>query len=155
LAGQNGIAGFPNTAFHGMIHTHPDGTLPIFSPTDIYTGYNALQEGKISSLAAFTEGLVTSNGIYFLAVSDSAKYINFCTNNPFEEAGYYILDLRYGLPSFYNITTTTSATIAVNSFTRLLHDYDCGLALMVRNTDSNSYRKMKISNNIPAYDNCP
>jgi hypothetical protein len=144
LPNQSGINGFPPQSFQGMIHTHPNGTLPIFSPTDIYTGYKAFQAGKVSNVAAFTNGLVTSNGTYFLAVSNSTKYSDFCTNNPFEGFVHFQIEARYGLSNYYNIKTTTSATNAVNSFAKLLNDYDCGLTLMIKNTDNNSYKEVVV-----------
>jgi hypothetical protein len=154
-AGQNGIAGFPTTNFHGIIHTHPNGTLPIFSPEDIYTGYNAFQMNKVTNLATFTYGLVTNNGVYFLAVSNATEYYNFCASNPPTGFLYNQLDIRYSHKDFYNITTTTSDSVAVNSFAKLLKDYDCGLTLMVKNTDSNSYQRVVIdSNNTPVYGEC-
>jgi len=112
----------------GFIHSHYDGLLKTFSPADLVVPYNWFTyKNGINDMNTFSLGLVTSEGTYFIFVSDWTKYRAFGQTFG-DKKGTEILSYMY--ENDYNITTSTDATTSMNSLIKLLDTLGSGLTLM-------------------------
>lgn len=123
----------------GFIHTHYDGTLPIFSVSDLLIPYYWNESGGVVNIDSFALGLVTSQGTYFLFF-DSKKYLPWAKNNISSIA---LLEFTYR--DLYKINVNTDADTALESFVRFLNaNKDCGIQLMKKQGKKHSYKKIYI-----------
>lgn len=110
----------------GYIHSHFDvgkSTMPVFSPADLLTGsiYSDNPEN-------FSVGLYTEDGVFFLEVSDTQLYRNFCDNF----SGQQGLDLLQTNYSLYQITKSTNVSEALSNLASMLKSTKSGLTMVYK-----------------------
>lgn len=157
---HNGIPGQPEINYNptyiskidGFIHSHYDGLLKTFSADDLVVPYTwFIHNNGIKDMNTFSLGLVTSEGTYFLFISDWTKYKafgqKFGDNNG--------LDLLSNMhENIYQIETSTSASVSMQNLMKLLNDTDSGLTLM-KDVGDNKFSIVTIdSNGNVKYTNC-
>lgn len=112
----------------GFIHSHYDGLLKTFSASDLMIPYHwFINKNGINNLNTFSLGLVTSEGTYFLFISDWTKYRAFGQTYENKEV-FNILSGLY--ENDYNIKPSTDATTSMNNLANLLENTNSGLTLM-------------------------
>jgi hypothetical protein len=112
----------------GFIHSHYDGLLKTFSSSDLMIPYHwFMNKNGINNLNTFSLGLVTSEGTYFLFVSDLAKYMDFGKMFA-DRKGLDILSHFY--KEGYKIDETKSVLASMESLIKLLDNLNSGLTLM-------------------------
>lgn len=112
-----------------VLHSHYDGILRIFSPSDLIDMYNKYANGHINNINTFQYILVTSDGVYSLSINDLEKFKSFgdgLVNDP--GLNNTMLNRFYET----NINGKTSSE-AIKKFTQLLNSQNTGLSLMVTN----------------------
>lgn len=119
----------------GFIHSHYDGILKIFSPSDLMVPYNwFMNKNGINNLNTFSLGLVTSGGTYFLFITDLQKYMAFGKAYG-DGVGQDFLSLMY---KEAGITINTSDVDSMRLLLQFLDKYNAGLTLM-KDTGNNKY----------------
>lgn len=119
----------------GFIHSHYDGTLRTFSPSDLVVPYNWFMKASgISDLNTFSLGLVTSEGTYFLFVTDFSKYKEFGKKFG-DEGGQLYLSFLY---EKNGITPNTNDADSMKFLVGLLDKYKTGLTVL-KNIGNNTY----------------
>jgi hypothetical protein len=125
----------------GIIHTHPDNGLPIFSGTDIRVIYNAYRNLCINGLEFVTIGLVTSTGTYLLVVNDPLAFINFGANYLRNEVDFELFEILYSAYLDSNPGNPEKA------FLELLNQLNTGLMLFKGNLNDFSQWAARTLNN--------
>lgn len=139
---HNGSPGEPDIKYvplnvnriDGFIHSHYDGILKTFSPSDLVMPYNWFVNNGINDLNTFTLGLVTSGGTYFIFVTDLQKYMKFGGKYGHGE-GQDLLSFFY---SENGLTENINDENSTNILIGLLDKLDSGLTLM-KDTGSGKY----------------
>ncbi|MDR2005440.1 MAG: hypothetical protein LBQ74_20650, partial [Prevotella sp.] len=142
---HNGSAGKPEINYNptniskidGFIHSHYDGLLKTFSPSDLVVPYVwFVKNSGINNMNTFSLGLVTSEGTYFLYISDWTKYREFGQTYGANEEKLDALSFMY--ENVYKISTSASAAVSMQNLVKLLNVTDSGLTLM-KDVGDNKY----------------
>lgn len=115
----------------GYIHSHyqvGDKTLPIFSPNDLLTVGQLYENSVIDNLSDFSTGLYTTEGVFFLEVTDPDLYKKFYENYS-DDQGLNLLKKNY---NFNGIKVSTDVTEAAKNFSSMLESTKSGLTLVYR-----------------------
>lgn len=143
---HDGNAGDPEIKFippsvnriDGFIHSHYDGILKTFSPSDLMVPYNWFMKANgINDLNTFSLGLVTSEGTYFLFITDTKKYMAFGKMYGSDE-GQNLLSFWY---EKYGINIDNNDVNSMQLLLQFLGKFDAGLTLM-KDTGNNKYSKV-------------
>lgn len=110
----------------GFVHTHYNGTLPIFSVGDLLTPYYWNKREGISDLSSFCLGLVTTENVYFLFF-DKTAYTRWGKENINS-----IELIEHIYKDVYNITETTDPAVAETKFVDFLESSTEGIHLYKR-----------------------
>lgn len=116
----------------GYIHSHyqvGDKTLPIFSPDDLLTVGQLYENSVIDNLSNFSTGLYTTEGVFFLEVTDPDLYQTFYKNYS-DDIGRNLLATNYSF--LYNIKLSTNVTEAAKNFSSMLESTKSGLTLVYK-----------------------
>jgi hypothetical protein len=112
-----------NNPVDGFVHTHYDGLLPIFSVIDLFEFLNIFNANKMANPTQFTFGLVTSNGVYNLSISDLAQFTTFAASSP----SMVQLENKYAVD--FGIGYNTPELVALINFATFLNDSHTGLTV--------------------------
>lgn len=149
---HNGIPGQPEINYNptyiskidGFIHSHYDGLLKTFSADDLVVPYTwFIHNNGIKDMNTFSLGLVTSEGTYFLFISDWTKYKAFGQMYGTESG---LESLSYMHENFYQIKPSTSDVVSMQNLVKLLNDTNSGLTLM-KDVGNNKYSIVTRDNN--------
>lgn len=139
--GEAEIKYFPTTPtrINGFIHLHYDGLLKTFSPSDLMIPYDwFMRKGGIRNLNSFSLGLVTSDGVYFLFVTDVEKYMAFGKMYSPKTNFHVFTDIYEN----YGITIDTDALTAMNNLFKFLEASNSGLSILKESSDGKSYERV-------------
>lgn len=149
---HNGISGQPEINYNptyiskidGFIHSHYDGLLKTFSADDLVVPYTwFIHNNGIKDMNTFSLGLVTSEGTYFLFISDWTKYKAFGQMYGTESG---LESLSYMHENLYQIKPSTSDVVSMQNLVKLLNDTNSGLTLM-KDVGNNKYSIVTRDNN--------
>ena len=130
-----------NYNIYGIVHTHFDGLLPIFSASDLLVAGAWDEVGAVNDLSRFSMGLVTSQGTYFLQITNTSQYRDFYTM--YSGGGMYVLEKFY--EENYGINENSSEIDARNSLVKMLNDMNSGMTLMKKN--GFDFNKLQVNSN--------
>lgn len=131
-----------NNKIDGHVHSHyNDGTLPIFSVSDILIPGFWDSIGGINNLDAFSLGTVTYGGTYFLQISNVATYRRFY--NMYGSNGQIDSALEFMYAGFIN--SNMSIADVTTNFVRFLNATGTGMTLMKK--DSDGFVKLGVNMN--------
>ncbi|MFV0419498.1 MAG: hypothetical protein ACK5KT_12300 [Dysgonomonas sp.] len=134
----------PAYKIDGFIHTHYDGTLRTFSPSDLMIPYDwFMNKNGINNLNTFSLGLVTSDGTYFLFVTDLQQYMAFGKKYQSEIS---FNNLGWIYDELYGINTNLDADASMKALTKFLNESASGLTLM-KDIGNSKYSKVTIDKN--------
>jgi hypothetical protein len=125
-----------NTSMQGIIHSHYNGKVSIFSPGDLLDLYEKMKLPAITD--DFFIGLVTSEGTaYILQIQDRQAFIEFgntylSTNGKFEK---FMNDTYF---QSYGIEADTPPAIAEKKFLKMMNELGAGISLASSNFTPNS-----------------
>ncbi len=141
-----------NTPIDGYIHshcTHPDGTLSIFSLTDIFAIAQIYKQGKIANANTFVAGVVTTQGTqYLMVIDDESKFKVFA--NKICNSNGSINAMKYFYNSYFNrenIKRTNDSTTNEKNFIKFIKDCNLGLKLLKGTKDLNKWTTQELDNN--------
>lgn len=133
----------------GILHSHYNGLLSIFSPDDILSLIKLNYLGLIKNNNTFLMGLVTGNNQYFLTIDNPSKFNNFTnlyiTNGQLDITAQNALNLIYG--SLYNINETNNSSENLKNFLNFLNGNNTGLGLAEGDTNSENWKKVSLDKN--------
>uniref|UniRef100_UPI0040499AC3 hypothetical protein n=1 Tax=Gelidibacter sp. TaxID=2018083 RepID=UPI0040499AC3 len=141
------------TTIRGIIHSHYDDLLSIFSVDDLLDMYNVI---KISSVTeSFFYGVVNNEGTaYILQIKDRAAFIAFGDKH-FSSENKAFKFVRDYYEKKYNVKQDNSAAVNELGFVKMLEELGAG-AEIFKSTDNtySDYKKLKIENNQVVPNNC-
>jgi len=124
----------------GFIHSHYDGLLKTFSPNDLLMPYHwFINKNGINNLNTFSLGLVTSEGTYFLFVSDLAKYMAFGKKYGDESK---LKEFGWMYENIYGINDKLDDVSSMENLIKILEVSEAGLSIM-KKSDSGEYSIIK------------
>jgi hypothetical protein len=99
-AGKAGISYNVNAAIDGVIHSHYQGLLPVFSAADMFAFAQLYKNGYIKDSETFVMGVVTASGTqYMMLIDDPSKFAVFADNlysgNTFDQSAIDTYELIY------------------------------------------------------------
>jgi len=119
--------------YSGLIHSHYNGLLSVFSASDLSTMYSMFLNGNMAQPERnFVMGLVTADSTtYLVVIEDYTKFDNF-GQTFFSVPGVYNgLETIYAVT--YGITPENTASSNEQNFAKLLKHFNSGLKLMKGN----------------------
>jgi hypothetical protein len=119
----------------GYLHSHPSGTLSIFSASDIKAIYDGWVTLGINNLETFTAGVVTASGTtYILKVENKTTFMNFASANLKYQNNF---DAFEGWYLLYGITPENSEVTVETGFMQLINNqFNTGLKLFKGNVQN-------------------
>lgn len=140
-----------DTTMQGLIHSHFEGLLSIFSPSDIKDLYGLMLNSSITD--DFFIGVVTDEGTsYILQIEDRTKFIAFGNLYLSTETKFYNFE-RDTWERKYNITPNNSNANNEKGFLKMMSDLNAGISLtssnFVKNQPHNfsEWKKIVYDNN--------
>lgn len=143
--------------YSGLIHSHYEGKLSVFTPADLISLYVMWQYGHMTSPAQnFVMGMVSENGTtYLLVIEDTNKFFNFFVDLVEEEDPVSLLD-NYFAGFSYNIDENATNTHNEESFAKLLKQLNVGLKLMKGYPENfNQWKTVDVNGNVVSINPCP
>lgn len=136
----------------GYIHSHYNGTLSIFSGSDIRALYVMYANNHIRDIDEFSIGVTTSQGTsYILMIDNPVSFQNFGDQYLKENLAFeWVFEPSY--VNNYDIKPSNSSTKNELNFLKLLSDYSSGLLLFKQN--ENDWIQIKSRNNEVININC-
>ncbi|HEX8561850.1 MAG TPA: hypothetical protein VF676_02615 [Flavobacterium sp.] len=133
---------YPN--IKGVIHSHYNGLLSVFSPTDLVDLYNLLNNPQITEDLFY--GVVTKSGTaYILQIGDRDAFLAFGLKYLSTQSKFYDFETRKF--SKYNIKPSNSNIANEEGFMEMLTDLNLGLNVYKANSDFSNYEKLTYNNN--------
>ena len=120
-----------DTNMQGLIHSHFEGLLSIFSPSDIKDLYGLMLNSNITD--NFFIGLVSDEGTsYILQIEDRSKFLAFGNLYLSTETKFYNFE-RDTWQRMYNITPDNSNANNEKGFLKMLTNLNAGITLASSN----------------------
>mgnify|MGYP005605670255 CR=1 FL=1 len=136
-----------NADMQGVIHSHYQGLISIFSPGDLQDMYNQMVFPDITD--DFFIGVVTAEGTaYILQVLDRQAFINF--GNQYlsnDKKTKDFLERKYDKK--YNIKTTNSKEINEKNFLTMMNELNMGVSLAGTTYNPTTPTSPSLFNNLP------
>lgn len=138
------IYGADARTLKGVMHSHYEGLLSIYSVTDLQDLYLKILNDQVTD--DFFSALVTKSGTrYLLTILDRDKLIAF--GNKHLSSDQKIRNLSKLCSSKYNIKISNSNDVNEKGFMKMLTQMDIGLNTFKANSSFSDWQKLSYSNN--------
>lgn len=139
-----------NTSMKGIIHSHTDDLLSIFSPQDLRDFYNLINNPLITE--DFFYGVVNSDGVaYVLQLSNRQEFINFGNKYLSSDSKFAVFETETYYKKF-GVRLENSSTLNENNFLKMLSNLTFGITIARKESGSSEFKKLTYLNNqvVPA-----
>nr|WP_314494123.1 hypothetical protein [uncultured Chryseobacterium sp.] len=130
-----------NAAIDGYIHSHYQGLLSVFSPSDLFALAQIYKKGMIKNTNTFAIGVVTASGTqYMMVIDDLTKFDNFIntlfTGNEIDPNIANLYETSYNI---LQINNTNSVANNESNFLTFLEQNNLGLKMLKGDSTFNSW----------------
>ena len=153
--GKAGFGGIdiplPDEKIDGIIHSHFEGLLSVFSPDDLFTISRLYKEGKMVNPSTFTIGVVTNQGTqYLLMIEDLNKFGEYSSTLLGNNKGY---DQYSSIYKGFGIRETNSSEVNEKAFLHYLELTNSGLKLLKGDATFSNWSRRSVDENDVVVDN--
>lgn len=133
------------TSILGMMHSHYEGLLSVYSVDDLTDIYQKLKNPEITDV--FFSGLVTKSGTkYLMTIADKNRFVAFGDAHlSTDDKRRKFID-RYYVKK-YNISESNSALENEKGFLKMMVDFNVGTVLFSGNSDFTEWKRLDYANN--------
>lgn len=144
-AGKAGINYNVSKAIDGVIHSHYQGLLPVFSAADMFAFAQLYKNGFVKDPETFVMGVVTASGTqYMMVIDDPSKFAVFADNlysgNTFDQSAIDTYELIY---SWYKISAENTTENNEMGFYNYLEANKTGLKVLKGDNEFSNWKLIK------------